>query len=98
MPELPEATPRLLTPYYVVAGSGVLFTPFLVSAFGSGRTDDPNWLAMVAWILVAVGGIACAFQIARLGRSAVARVFGALFLAGHCASLLLLMFLCEGRH
>lgn len=96
-PELQETKSRLLTTYYIVAGVGALLTPLLVSTFGNSRTDDPNWLALATWIIVAVAGVVCAFQIARLGRSAVARVFGGLFLAGHCLYLLLLMIICEGR-
>jgi hypothetical protein len=96
--ELLETKPKLLTPYYAVAGAGALLTPLLLSPFGSSRTDDPNWMALAAWILVAVTGVVCAFQISRLGRSAVARGAGLLLLAGHCLSLLLLWFLCEGRY
>jgi hypothetical protein len=89
---------RPLAWYFVVTGLGAVVTPPAALAFGNSRVSEPDYVALCVWSVAAVAGLVCAAQVSRLGRSAVPRVLGGLFLAGHCSSLLLLVLLCAGRH
>lgn len=93
--EAPRAKVRSLEPYYVIAGMGMLVTPAAWIASGSSRQNDPAWAPFSAWLLIAVTGVVCGVRIARLGPNSFARILGALLVAFHCGSLLLLQLVCS---
>ena len=95
--ELPGSSARSLAPYYIATGAGALFTPMLAFSFMGSSLSDPDLVALFGWLSAAVAGLVCAARISRLGRRSVERIVGGLMLAVHCFSLLLLLFLCEGR-